>query len=296
MKIKKILTLCFVLYVLHFVFITSCYAFTKAKLLTIIYAEEEIGNFKQPQAIYLDEKRNKIYIADTLNHRLVSYHKKYYKFISQFNAEGRLKLPLCMLRDKEGLLIVNNKGENSVLIIDVKKKIIKQLALNDISPKPVPGNMKLDKEGYLYLIDKANKRILIFSPKEYKFLKQIKTKDATGFSDIALTEKYLYALDPLKKEVFIYEKNSGKFVRSLSLKNLAFPLSLAIDAGGNLYILDAHKCKVFVFDKNGNMISEIGRKGWKEGEFYYPRYVLLHKKQLYVVDTGNNRIQVFEIK
>jgi len=198
-----------------------------------------------------------------------------------------------MLRDKQGFLIVTNKGENKVLIINVRKKVIRYLPLKS---EVVPGYMRLDNEGYLYLIDEANKRLLIFSPKDYKFLKEIKVEDATGFSDVAINGKYIYALDSLKKQIFIFKKGNCVFSHSLFLKNLTFPVSLSVDRAGNIYVLDAHKCKVFILDKNGKINGEIGKRGWKEGGLYYPRYIFLDKRQLYIVDTGNNRIQVFEIE
>jgi len=44
-------------------------------------------------------------------------------------------------------------------------------------------------------------------------------------------------------------------------------------------------------------MGEIGKEGWKEGKLYSPRYISIGSKNiLYVVDTGNNRVEVFRIK
>ncbi|CAD7783710.1 MAG: hypothetical protein KCCBMMGE_02117 [Candidatus Methanoperedenaceae archaeon GB37] len=44
-------------------------------------------------------------------------------------------------------------------------------------------------------------------------------------------------------------------------------------------------------------MGEIGKRGWKEGKFYLPGYIFIDSRNiLYVVDTGNNRVEVFKIK
>jgi len=291
----------FLILILNFSFLIlnfhSAHAYLKAKVVTVIYGEEKIGAFNQPQSVYFDEKRGRLYVVDTLNNRLISYDKNY-KFLSQFNAEGRLKVPVSMLKDKNGHLIVTNKGEGGVLIIYLKEKLIKTIDFKGIFPRPVPSYLALDEDGRLYILDQAYKRILIFSPKngDYKFLKAIKEPKCAGFSDIKIFDRHIYALDSLLAKVFVYDQE-GRLVRSIALRSLRFPVSLALDRYGRLYILDGHQGKVFIFKESGEVIGEIGRGGWKEGRLYYPRYLLFDKEnRLYVVDTGNNRVQVFKIK
>ena len=288
----------FTFYLLPFTFYLyfcgHAYADIKGELLTVIYGEEETsGSFNQPRSIYVDQTKGKIYIIDTLNNRIISYDKNY-KFISRFDAEGRLDLPISMLKDKKGHLILTNKGERSVLVIHIEEKIIKPLDFTKVFPKPVPSYMAMDENGRLYVIDEAYKRILIFSD-DYEFLGEIKEPQAAGFSDVKWSGNCLYALDTLLKKVFIYD-NQGHLIRSLEFKSLSFPVSLAVDKRGYIYILDAHEGKVYLF-KDHEIMGEIGKKGWKEGKLYYPGYISIdNKNTLYVVDTGNNRIEVFKIK
>jgi len=292
---KKIcLAFSFLLLAFSIYFCGHAYADIKGDLLTVIYGEKEApGSFSEPQSIYVDQAKGKIYIIDTLNNRLISYDKNY-KFISQFNAKGRLNLPISMLKDKKGHLIVTNKGEGTVLVIYLKEKIIKPLDLSKISPKPVPSYLAMDKNGRFYVIDEAYKRILIFSP-DYKFLREIREPQAAGFSDIKVVEDKIYALDTLLKKVFIYD-SQGNLIRSLEFKSLSFPVSLAVDKRGYLYILDAHEGKIYIF-KDQKVIGEIGKRGWKEGKLYYPRYISIdNRNTIYLVDTGNNRIEIFKIR
>ena len=288
----------FAFYLLPFTFYLyfcgHAHAYLKGELLTVIYGEEDAsGSFNKPQSVYIDQDKDRIYIIDTFNSRIVSYDKNY-KFISQFDAEGRLNLPVSMLKDKKGRLILTNKGESSVLVIHLEEKIIKPLDFTKVFPKPVPSHLAMDADGRLYVIDEAYKRILIFSD-DYEFQGEIKEPQAAGFSDVKWSGNFLYALDTLLKKVFVYDIQ-GQMIRSLEFKSLSFPVSLAVDKRGYLYILDAHEGKVYLF-KDNEIMGEIGQKGWKEGKLYYPGYISIdNTNTLYVVDTGNNRIEVFKIK
>ena len=77
--------------------------------------------------------------------------------------------------------------------------------------------------------------------------------------------------------------------------NLAFymPSDLALDASGNLYVLDTGNHRVQKFGPNGKFLSSIGRQGQGPGDFYYPEsFGLDARGTLFVADTNNQRIQV----
>ena len=50
-----------------------------------------------------------------------------------------------------------------------------------------------------------------------------------------------------------------------------------------------------MFTEEGRFLRSFGHKGVAEGEFYYPRYILITPDDLvYVTDRGNYHIQVFQ--
>lgn len=73
------------------------------------------------------------------------------------------------------------------------------------------------------------------------------------------------------------------------------PLGLTIDEQQRIYIADAGNNRVQVIDRTGGFITEFGSRGWQTGEFDHPTDVALSFQRsyyrLYVVDTGNDRIQ-----
>jgi len=269
-------------------------AAVKGKPITVIYGPE--GVFNQPQSVFFDEHKRKLYVVDTGNNRLVSFDQNY-KYLAEFTAEGRLKLPVAMVRDRADRIIVACVGEKNVLVIYLKEKKIKPLDFKNFAADVVPYRLALGKD-HLYVIDRAHKQIFIFSLKgdEYTLVDQIKEKNALGFNDIKQDANYIYALDTLLKTVFIYT-HDGNFVQKVVLKDVVFPVSLAVNPRGLLYVLDKQQDKVIIFNKFGNKVSEFGRPGWKEGAFYHPQYLFLSQRgDIYVVDTGNGRIQVFQLK
>ena len=88
--------------------------------------------------------------------------------------------------------------------------------------------------------------------------------------------------------------NRGKKIRTFgsygdSPEQMKYPTGITIDDIDNIYVSSRHKLQKFT--SNGELIKCIG----KEGEFNFPRGVTLHDNQVYVCDSDNHRIQVFDL-
>lgn len=73
------------------------------------------------------------------------------------------------------------------------------------------------------------------------------------------------------------------------------PMDVARDADGNFYVLDGGNNRVQKFDRNSNPVAACGSSGMHDGEFNQPTAIAIHGDQdpkLYIVDTGNHRIQI----
>ena len=79
------------------------------------------------------------------------------------------------------------------------------------------------------------------------------------------------------------------------LGGMMWPTSVALDSDENLYLSDEYFNKVTKFDREGNPISQWGRKGSGDGEFNQPSGLLIRGEVMYVVDSRNNRIQMYTL-
>ena len=80
----------------------------------------------------------------------------------------------------------------------------------------------------------------------------------------------------------------------LKLTNLA-PSCIVTDADTNFYLTREHK--LLKFNHQGDLINHIGcnKSGYANNRFNNPRGVTLYKEMLYVCDSDNHRIQVFDL-
>ena len=71
------------------------------------------------------------------------------------------------------------------------------------------------------------------------------------------------------------------------------PVGTATDNADNIYVSSEHK--LHKFTRSGELIKSIGQEGRKNGEFSYPCGVAVYENHVYVCDSKNYRIQVFDL-
>ncbi len=111
----------------------------------------------------------------------------------------------------------------------------------------------------------------------------------------------LYVCDASLKQVLVYDRD-GRYLRRLGRPELYDrPAGLTVDAdGGRVYVVDtggvmSKRHRVVVLDgRTGAELFTISKRGSDEGELNLPRDATLDAEgNLYVVDGGNFRVQVF---
>lgn len=112
----------------------------------------------------------------------------------------------------------------------------------------------------------------------------------------------LYVADGTAKAIMVYNRD-GKFLRKIGGPKVFERLSsVTVDVQGQrVFVTDiggvsSDQHKVRVFDSNtGGHLFDLGKRGIGPGEFNLPRDVAIGLNgQIYVVDGGNFRIQVFD--
>ncbi len=108
---------------------------------------------------------------------------------------------------------------------------------------------------------------------------------------------------PASTEEDLYTKNFLPAVQAQSVigsggaGNAQFnsPHNVALDAQGNLYVVDSNNHRVQKFDANGNFVMQWGGQGSAPGQFNEPWGIGVDKQgSVYVADTWNHRIEKFD--
>jgi len=91
----------------------------------------------------------------------------------------------------------------------------------------------------------------------------------------------------------IYQMRWGTSLNGNGLLNFASFLSK--DSSNNIYTSEVSKDRITKFDSLGNVLTYWGETGVGQGQFDYPKGIVVNGSQVYVLDDNNKRIQKFDL-
>jgi len=279
-----------------------CRAKGPVKHLTSITGNSEIGRFGLLGGLFFDENRNRLYFTDTTNGTILAFDfDNEFKYISKFTGGGTLISPTSIVKNSKGKFFVAEPVKGNILAIDIGKKSIEPIDFSDVpGVNPVyPGNMAVDSEDQLYIVDKANQRILLFDS-NLKFKREILIKGSRGLKDVKVDKTgRIYVLSAIDGSIRVYNSEGNLLLRfgsrGADKGEFDFPTSLAIDRKGLIYVADQHKNQVLVFNNKGRFLYAFSQLGWREGRLHRPSFIYINSSgRIFIVDRANTRISVFE--
>ncbi len=194
-----------------------------------------------------------------------------------------------------------------------KAKIIappKFLFLFDGSPKATmrrPTDVAIHpKTKWVYVTDTYMRRISVFDLNGRFFFsfKKIDKGEMRTPVYVAFNKKGdVYITDRGNEGLYIYTPR-GQFVKKFIPNNDPnfqwLPIAITFDEDDNLYVTDILKDhRVLVFDPNGNLKLSFGVVGGvakitqDPGKFAFPNGIVVQENKIFVSDSNNRRIQVF---
>jgi uncharacterized repeat protein (TIGR01451 family) len=215
--------------------------------------------------------------------------------------------------DNSGNVYVIDATDRDQSASSIRKLNPSGALLNRWGNASVFGNrMRQDAAGNIYYINYSNQtqpRIVKINPAGQQIASFGSTVQGAGqfggFSSFNVD---------LQGNVFVLEGNTfpprvqkfdsqGQFVNAIQLPNPQsnfndyMPSDLALDAGGNLYILDYYS-GVRKYSPQGQLLQTIGARGSSggpgPGQFHAPRGVVLdYRGNIYVSDGAGHRVQKF---
>lgn len=165
-----------------------------------------------------------------------------------------------------------------------------------------PGDIA-SRGGMTYVTDGQAKSVVVFDAPRRKVFQFGKRPPHTLQKPISIAldaNNLVYVLDKTLKKVLVFD-SLGLYQRELGdSAKLVNPSGVAVNREGTrIYVadrgsIDADDHRVYAYDEKGNPVFEIGPRGGAPGQLNIPLDVAVDGEgQIYVVDSGNFRIQIF---
>jgi DNA-binding beta-propeller fold protein YncE len=208
--------------------------------------------------------------------------------------------PYGVAVDSEGSIYITDVGR--VMVFDLKKKTFYILGAD-----PGTGNLKLPigiataSDGRVFVGDISADRVYVY--RNGKYLNSIgQTGELESPSGVALDEqrKLVYVVDSKKHHVNVYSLDDYRLLKTMGSRGVAdgdfnFPTNIAMDAEGNLYVVDTGNYRVQIFDPAGKFVRSIGRLGDNPGTLARPKGIAIDSEgHIYVVDAAFDNFQIFD--
>ncbi len=199
-------------------------------------------------------------------------------------------------------------SKNELYVLDGKTRRIARLSADGAFQNYVefPGSnasavrsIDVGKQDELYVLDVAAARVVVLD-RDGKLQRELAfPTEAKFFSDLAVNSKGdLFLLDSVGRRVFAARAGASAITAlSESLQeDVDFPVSIAADDAGKLYLVDQNGGGVVSVGQDGTFRGRQSSMGWREGFLRYPSDLCVDDKgNLFVADRENKRIQAFFI-
>lgn len=162
---------------------------------------------------------------------------------------------------RNGRVYVGDTVARNVAVFDLNGKTFKRIGIEEPGALRMPFGLDFDANGNLYVLDGTLKRVHVYDA-DGKYLRMLG-------QDMKWARPAGLAVDPVRQRVYV------------------------VDAGG-VGSSDDHRVRALDLH-TGKQLFEIGKRGDGPGEFNLPRDAAVGPDgRLYVVDSGNFRVQVFD--
>ena len=174
-------------------------------------------------------------------------------------GEGVLKRPTGLVRDPVArLTYVADTAAHDIKVFDDARSLVRTIGGPGTEPGRfnAPTFLALHADG-LVVSDTLNARVQIVSP--------------AGESRGVIGERGLY------------------------VGNLTRPKGVAVDAEGNIYVVESYYDHLLVFDRSGRLLLPIGGGGSQPGKFFLPGGAWSDAdNRIFVADVFNARVSIFQ--
>jgi len=272
--------------------------------------DEEAGPLYFPFSAQIDRARGEIYVVDGKG-RVIIYNSSFFPLVTIGKGSG-VNAPTSATVDPSGsVYIAQAPGKASpvgrITVLDACLKPLRQINFSgfDGADKFTPQRIVRAEGGRIFAVGPGAAGIVVIEADGKQRLLNPAAREIEGephFSALSLDAAgNLYAVSEEAGRVFVLDPEL-KVVRRFGTKGgsagkLSRPQGVAADPSrGLFYVVDYMRHSVSVYDASGKYLNEFGGLGLGPGWFQYPKDIALDAQgRLFVVDTFNQRLQVFEV-
>lgn len=198
----------------------------------------------------------RLFVTDSTTGRLLCLDAKGRTLWTRGRRDGFVR-PTGLVTASDRLYVVDT-GAHRVDVVSFGGTILASFGERGGGPGQFnfPTNIARGADGRLYVTDTMNFRVQVFSP----------------------DGRYLSAFGQLGD-------GSGDFDK---------PKGIAIDSDGHIYVVEGFNDVVQIFDAEGRVLLVVGGSGSADGQFWLPSGIAIANDVVYVADSANRRVSMFE--
>ena len=253
-----------------------------------------------PVAIAFDMSKN-AYVVDQGNNRIVKLLAD-----NSFNEENGgyglgingLTHPVAIESDGGINFFILDQGNNRIVRSNYNLVFSDEVRFNSNPDLELAGKISdiaLSRFGNMYLVDPDNLKVIMLD-KDYA--REQELFPAGGFVRCTLAstsdDGSVYVYDRDRDTIYVFD-SFGNAKASIELGDTGI-LGGFIIHNGMIIATDKERHEIIVFDLDGNRLMQSGTFGSGPVNFSGPTGLALRSdNRLYVCDTGNNRIVIYEL-
>ncbi len=253
--------------------------------------------FKEPHDIVIDSEGKRLFIADMMNGTVKIVDPATLAVLGEF-GEGELSYPHDVSIDQHGKLLVADTGNDRIAIYDIQSATPNRIGeLHDSVSGP--EGVGADSNGRVYVTNTADHTVMLLEHgRLLKIVGQYGHKPGEFIQphDIEVgSDGKVYVGDPGNNRIQVLRRDLSVEKQIVGDgRPFSRPKYLCVDEELRLYVADQDNSAVRVLDSQGHQIAEVSEAAGKKLD--RPEGVLARGKQVWVADTYNDRIILFEWK
>ena len=264
--------------------------------------EARMEAMHSPSAVTTDST-HRVFVADPGAQTVHIFDFVHSKYDRLDRRGGRLHVPVSLAVDSQDNLYVVDQTSRTVLVYDSTGKFRRYLGRlrGGESYFGNPAGIAIDTTGRrIYVCDRQGHMIFVMDERG-KLIRKLGTRGGGNGpgefrfpSEIAVTGSELFVLDAGNTRIQVFD-SGGHFLRAINLGYTDRQTGLAVNRG-NIYVSDSSLNQIQVLGHEGQRLYTFDLSTVKGVNFSHPTGMWVDAdRSLYVVDSQNNRIGLFQI-